>query len=124
MPLIDSDALPLDDELDTEEVSVPALGGDVMVRGMDLVERLRIEQRVRDLNATPGQVNDSFLELVPGVLELCVLDAKRRPVKTAGRWRAWGGKHRTEAVQLFNVAWRLSGMDIGGAEKNSEASRP
>lgn len=122
MDLIDSDKLPLDEELETEEVEVAALGGAVLVRGLDLVQRLHLEQRIEKLRKPAGESEElgdaEFLEIIPGVLEICVLDARKRPVKDARRWRIWGGKHLSEAVQLFNVAWRLSGMDLASAEKN------
>ena len=109
--LIDSDALAADD-LDTEVVSIAALGGAVRVQALDLVQRLAFERRMVALRTAaeadkrPGE--DAWLEMVPEILELCVLDKNARPVKSAARWRRWGSKHLAESVQLFNVAWRFS----------------
>ncbi len=119
--LIDSDALGAD-ELASEAVPVPALGGSVRVQALDLVQRLGVERRMvalrtqADKSGSPTE--DAWLALVPDVLEACVFDKAGRPVKSAAAWRRWGSKHLTEAVQLFNAAWRVSGMDGGDAEKN------
>lgn len=119
--LIDSDALGAD-ELASEPVHIKALGGSVRVQALDLVQRLGVERRMLALRtqaeAHGKPTEDAWLAMVPEVLEACVFDKAGRPVKSAAAWRRWGSKHLTEAVQLFNAAWRVSGMDGGEAEKN------
>lgn len=123
MALIDSDLLEAD-ELETEDVTVAALGGEVRVRSFDLVERLTFESRVAEVRkkaAADGvTVENPWLPLVPEVLEICVLDVNGRPVKSAARWRKWGAKHLSVSVHMFNTVWRLSGMSSGvDAEKKT-----
>ncbi|MGK2897208.1 MAG: hypothetical protein ACSLE9_00775 [Burkholderiaceae bacterium] len=101
-------------ELATETVAVEPLGGDVRVRAMLLSERLGMERRLVRLRKEAGDKGaadeNSWLAVVPDVLELCVLDADKRPVFSRSAWENFGASHLGVAVQLFNVAWRLSGM--------------
>lgn len=117
MALINSDLLE-PDELNTEDVTVEALGGEVRCRALDMVERLVFERRMVELRKSSSSDDNAWMSMVPEVLETCVHDAKNRPVKSALGWRKWGSKHLTESVQLFNVIWRLSGMSGEDAEKN------
>ena len=113
MAFIKSDAL-APPELATETVAVEALGGDVRVRSMSLSERLAMEQRIvrlRKETADQGSTeHTSWLAIVPDVLTICVLDGDNRPVFSKAKWEAFGAANLTVCVQLFNAAWRLSGL--------------
>jgi hypothetical protein len=101
-------------ELATETVAVEALGGDVRVRAMLLSERLGMEQRItrlrKEASDKGGTEDSNWLAIVPDVLALCVLDGSNRPVFSKARWENWGAVNLAASVQLFNVAWRLSGL--------------
>ena len=113
MAFIKSDGLPAP-ELATETVTVEALGGDVRVRSMSLSERLSMEQRIVRLRKETADHDSSehtgWLAIVPDVLTLCVLDGDNRPVFSKTKWEAFGAANLTICVQLFNTAWRLSGL--------------
>lgn len=104
-------------ELPSEEVDVPALGGGVMVRGMDMPQLLRFTQaRRRAQTPRDGETEQeaherSGGELVPVLLEMCVLAADDAPVYTAAQWSRWMVRHGEAALGLFEVALRLSGQE-------------
>lgn len=113
MAFIKSDGL-TPPELATETVAVEALGGDVRVRAMLLSERLGMEQRITRLRSASSDKSaaeeTNWLAIVPDVLALCVLDGSNRPVFSKTKWENWGSVNFASSVQLFNVAWRLSGL--------------
>lgn len=113
MPYVKSKGIAQPD-LAEEAVTVEPLGGDVRVRAMLLSERLAMERRLIRLRKEAGESGaadeTSWLSIVPDVLEICVLDGDRRPVFSRAAWEHFGASHIGVAVQLFNVAWRLSGM--------------
>lgn len=94
-----------------ETVPVPALGGDVVVRGLMLSERLGLYA------SRAGRDGKALLD-VPEILALCVLDGDGLPVFDVTEWDAFGIKNGEAALQLFNVARRLSGLDAEDAKKN------
>lgn len=115
--------------LPKEAVQVEALGGEVIVRGMLLSERLQNDR----LNAEARKPVDGETEeqgraragglIVPRVLHQCVVDPDGASLMTADEWDQFGALHRADVFRLFNVAMRLSGQDLEAAEKNSEPSR-
>lgn len=107
--------------LPKETVHVAALGGDVVVRGLRLSERLSMEQRIARLTGAPGAhgATDADVNtIIPGLLGVCVLASDGAPLWTEDDWQAFGAQHKGEAVALFNAAWRLSGFDQGATVKN------
>lgn len=91
--------------------SVPALGGEVIVRPMLLGERL---QYFTDRNGVDYQH-------VSRLLAVTVLDANREPLMSASDWERFGAAHHDAAIDLFNVAWRHNGFATEESEKNSQA---
>lgn len=93
-----------------ETVPVNSLGGDVVVRGLLLSERLALYSRAN----ADGKV---FAE-IPKMLAISVLDADELPLFSLEDWEAFGIKHQDEALTLFKVAQRLSGLETEDAKKN------
>jgi hypothetical protein len=114
MGFIKSDAIHAP-ALASETVPVAELAGDVRVRSMLLSERLGIEQRIVALRKATTDKGDAghsdWLAIVPDVLAMCVLDGDNRPVFSRAKWENFGSANLSVCVQLFNVAWRLSGFD-------------
>lgn len=106
--------------LPKQSVEVEPLGGEVVVRGLLLVELLGVQQRIATLHQAAGGGDHaaSVSEIVPDVLALCVLDADGVSLFSRAEWQIFGGQHQAAALNLFNVAWRLSGMDRAGTAKN------
>lgn len=127
--------------LPKETVAVDALGGEVIVRGLLLTERIALTNRIATLRmaanpqpakakagaaAAPAgpvkaQAYDPATDVqlaMPMLLALCVLDADSEPLWTDAQWQVFGGQHQGQALALFNVAWRLSGFDQAPEAKN------
>lgn len=102
-----------------EDVPCPPLGGAVRVQAMDLPQRLAMEARVKKLcTKNPDDGDAAAYPIIPEVLALCVVGRKGNPVYTVQRWRVFGAQHQALALELFNTAWRLSGMSGEDAKKN------
>lgn len=110
--------------LPKETVTVEPLGGDVVVRGLLLSERL-------DNSATHAQLSKPLageteeqariragMLMVPRTLATCVVLADGAPLYTQRQWEEFGSQHQTEALHLFSVAMRLNGQDLEASEKN------
>ncbi len=102
-------------ELAREVVAVAALGGDVLVCELGLEARLEFDEALRKQGGDGKQSN--VYAMVPLLLAASVSDADELPLYTVDQWRKFGARNRIQAIELFNVAMRLSGFD-GGAEKN------
>lgn len=90
-----------------EAVQVDALGGEVIVRGLMLSDRLRI---------VVGNGEDGFGQ-VARILHATVVDADGERIFTVDEWEAFGARHFDDAWNLFGIAQRLSGLDGEAAEK-------
>jgi hypothetical protein len=55
------------------------------------------------------------------LLAPCVLDGDRIPLFTSEEWEAFGGKHLSDFMKLWDVAWRLADFNGEQAAKNSTA---
>jgi len=95
--------------LPKEAVQVDELGGEVIVRGLLLRERLAIFS---------GSDDGQKFAHVGELLAATVLDADGLQVYTAQQWDEFGAKHFGAVMQLFQVARRLSGIDAEVAQKN------
>lgn len=84
-----------------EIVPVLGLGGDVLVRGLLLSQRLELSLR------TSGMV--TFAQM-PELLAVCVLDADEKPVFTAKEWEIFGASNFGSVMVLWDKAMELSGM--------------
>lgn len=95
-------------------VEVPALDGEVVVRGLLLDERLLFQQRVRADRDDEGGVRRH----VPDLLALAVTDDEGEPLFTVDEWRVFGAKHQSQALELFSVAMEVSGF-VGEDERKN-----
>lgn len=93
--------------LPKETVDVPELGGEVVVSGLLLKDRIELFAA-----AETGGAQLSRL------LAATVLDADGVPVYTQEEWEQFGAQHFAAALRLFDVARRLSGLDAEVAKKN------
>lgn len=95
-------------------VSVPEMGGDVIVRPLLLSDRLALAAE-RDKG-----VAKSFTHFA-ALLSVAVVDEDGEPLLTRDEWEAWGARNYAAALRVWDVAWDLSGLDATAAEKNSNA---
>jgi hypothetical protein len=102
--------------LPQEPVAVPGLGGDVIVRGMDMPQMLRFTAlRRRLLTPQEGETEDQASEraageLVPLALEMCTVLDDGLPVYSAAQWATFGAQHSGDVMALWEAAIRLSGQ--------------
>lgn len=96
--------------LPREAVEVVELGGEVVVRGLLLRERLALFD-----DALAGAQKYGHIS---AVLAACVVDAEGEPVYTVEQWEQFGAAHFEAALALFKVAQRLSGLDVEERKKN------
>jgi hypothetical protein len=89
-----------------EVVDVPELGGEIIVRGLMLSDRVRILGA-----ASRGAMSISEL------LASAIVDAEMEPVFTVDEWEAFGAQNFVASLQLFKKAKELSGLD---AETNAK----
>lgn len=94
--------------LPMEAVDVPEIGGEVIVRGLMLSDRLELGVKFRDAG----------FRQMPEMLARCVVAADQQPVYTADEWEAFGALHFDTVLKLADLAQRLSGFDRGAAGKS------
>ena len=136
--LIARAALPaLPATLPTEEKHVPALGGSVLVRALDLAGGIRLAELRHELltsakpeaepadgaepvadDARSARRQRAMAVLLPAMLEQMVLLADGEPAYTAGEWATFAARYPDQALDLWACAMRLSGHDAE-AEKKS-----
>jgi hypothetical protein len=90
-----------------EPVHVESLGGEVVVYGLGLADKLRF-------STWDGP---RFAQLCEA-LAICVRDDEGAAIWTSEQWDAWGSLHVKEALDLFGVIERLSGMTEEQVSKN------
>ena len=96
--------------LPRESVAVPALGGDVTVRGLLLRDRLEFFAGLRE--------GDNRFDRISQLLAKCVVGDDDQPLLTEAEWEIFGSANFAEALQLFAVVKRLAGLDAEVVEKN------
>jgi hypothetical protein len=108
-----------------EEVApFPPAGGDVLVRGLLMTQRLandRLHQadRVPLEDETDMQAHArAGARIVTRVLAQAVVEEGGQPLFTEEEWDRFGATHRADVFRIFNVAMRLSGHDLEVIEKN------
>lgn len=89
-----------------EVVDVPELGGEVIIRGLLLSDRVRI--------LTHGN-NKSLL--ISELLSATVIDAQGEPIFDIEEWEAFGALHFNVSLSLFAKAKDLSGLDVESNQK-------
>ena len=90
-------------------VEVPELGGEVIVRGLLLKDRLSL------IDATKETQDFSR---VSRVLEATVVDPAGQPLLNRQEWEEFGAQHFAAAMKVFEVALELSGFRSEVLEKN------
>lgn len=99
-----------------QEVEVEAIGGAVVVRGMDLPQLVRFRAMQRKVSAPMDGESDVAAserasgDLLPMVLEMCVVLDDGLPVYSAAQWGVFAVQHMTAAMELWEIAVRLSGQ--------------
>jgi hypothetical protein len=104
--------------LPKETVEVPSLGGEVVVRGLRLVERLALQSEMAKAGDPSAIGVDEIMRRVPALLAMAVIDADGAAIFTAAEWEDFGATHQDDAVRLFNVAMRLAGYGSEEIAKN------
>lgn len=115
MAVIARGAVPVPPEAARETVNVPALGGDVLVVELMLDARLDFDQVLRE-NKRTGRAG--VHAMVPHLLAVSVVLEDGEPLYSVQQWRTFGARNRNAAIDLFNVAMRLSGFNEADNAKN------
>lgn len=109
--------------LPTEALDVPAIGGQVIVRGMNLPQLLAFTA-ARRVASTPadGKTDAQAADrasgtLVPLLLHTCVVLDDGLPVYSQAEWAAFAVRHPQPTLALWQAAIRLSGQDIEAEKK-------
>ncbi len=95
-----------------ERVTVPELGGEVLVRGLLLRDRISLSlidgyERMAAMLAQSVFVQDDA--------------GKPTPLYNAEQWEHWGARHYASALNLWDVSRRLSDLNGETATKNLTA---
>lgn len=96
--------------LPKETIDVPELGGEIILRGLLLSERLALFADVRE----GGERYSHIARL----LAVTAIDADGHQVYTVDEWEQFGAQYFDAALRLFDVARRISGLDAEAREKN------
>lgn len=96
--------------LPKEAVQVDELGGEVIVRGLLLRERVEIFHKESGATAWSARVSQ--------ILAATVIDADGKPIYTADEWEEFGAVHFSACARLLGVANRLSGLEVEETQKN------
>lgn len=111
-----------------ETIAVAELGGEVVVRGTMLDERLALVFGASPATGAADDEPGADLEEedprrkyrhIARLLAYAVVDANGEPIYTVDEWAEFGGQHFGATLQLYSAARRLSGMDADEAKKNS-----
>lgn len=110
--------------LPKETVAVEALGGDVVVAGLLLSQRLALHAlNARLSQPQPGEDEAAALtragaQMVAHTLAQCVVLEDGQHLYSVEQWEAFGASNPSAALDLFDRVRALNGMDGKGAEKN------
>ena len=96
--------------LPKEAVLVAELGGEIIVTGLLLSDRL-------SLFAGINEEGKAFSH-IPRVLASTVQDADGAKLFTEQEWEVFGAQNFEATLAIFAVSRRLSGLDSEAAEKN------
>ena len=110
--------------LPQEIVPFPPAGGDVLVRGLLMTQRLANDRlQVADRIPLDGETDAQAharagARIVTRVLAQAVVEEGGQPLFGEDAWDRYGATHRADVFRVFNVAMRLSGHDLEVIEKN------
>lgn len=102
----------------------PELGGDVVVRGLLLSERMELDE-INEKAKAPleGETDEQARTragklVVPRTLHACVVDDEGQPVLSVDQWDIFGGAHRGTTFRLFEIALHMCGRIPEAVQKN------
>lgn len=95
-------------QLPREIAICPELGGEVVIRGITLSQRLDLFEKLQKA---------SQYRIIPELLSMSVLDISDRQVYTADQWDVFGSAQPDAAMKLYTVAKRLAGMEDAAQKK-------
>lgn len=106
--------------LPKKAVDVPAIGGEVIVRGLLLSDRIALWDLSK---ARAGETDDQANARAEGymvveILARAVVLDDGLPLWTSAQWNEFASTHSDEALRLSGIAQRLSGGDTKAIEKN------
>lgn len=110
--------------LPKEAVQVDVIGGEVIVRGLLLSERLALSALNGQLSQPlPGENADlaqarAGAAMVAHTLARVVVLADEQPLYSAIEWDEFGAAHPGDVLELFRISRRLNGFDAGESAKN------
>jgi hypothetical protein len=120
--------------LSRDQVSVPALpekvepfaplGGDVLVRGLLMTQRLANDRlHVAARKPRDGETDEEAQaragsQMVTRMLHQSIVDPDGKPLCSEAEWDRLGSQNRYEVFRLFNIAMQLSGHDLELSAKN------
>ena len=93
-----------------EAVYVEQLGGEIIVRGLMLKDRLELFSDLRGAGKSYAHIGKLLAAAVGG--------EDGQPLLTVGEWETFGGQHLDKALEVFEIARRLAGLDTEVIEKN------
>lgn len=91
-----------------EVVEVPELGGEVIVRGLLLSDRIRL--------FSSAQSQKTYIS---HLLSCTVVDNENTPIYSIDEWESFGARNFEASLALFKTAKTLSGLDVEVNEKKS-----
>lgn len=94
--------------LPTEVINLASLGGEVVVRGLLLKDRL----------ALFAEASQGGTAHISRLLAATVVDSHGEPIFSVDEWEIFGATQFDDALALFQVARRMSGLDAEVVEKN------
>lgn len=97
--------------LPRERVQVNSLGGEIIIRGLLLRERLALQESLDKAGSDPMAMAYELMARV------AVLDDEQ-PVFDAAQWEVFSSTQTPDYVRLIEVARRLNGFDIDDVKKN------
>jgi hypothetical protein len=100
-------------------VSVPELGGEVIVRPLLLADRLALANEPRDAALRAKSIQFGH---IAALLTYAVVDGDGEQLLSTSEWEAFGALHIKAAMALWDAAFELSGLNnTEQPEKKSEA---
>jgi hypothetical protein len=94
--------------LPKKTVNVPELGGEVIVRGLLLRDRL----------ALVDEAGPQDMGRVARLLAATVIAPDDTPLLTVEEWEQFGAVHFAATLSLFGEAAKMAGLAVEAAEKN------
>lgn len=98
----------------TRTVSVPELGGEVVVRPLRLSQRLELSARDAQANGDARHQYDH----VSALLAYSVVDRNGEPIYSAEEWEVFGAQYLASVLKLWQEVYAVSGLNQDEAEKN------